>query len=226
MDFVHATDQGLMYRFGTLHSPWLDEVMQWASRVGDPWTLDVMAVLAILAFLALRQWRAAVVMSLTALIAFGISEATKAYVQRDRPDMAWRVVHRPHSYSFPSGHALNSMAIYGTAAMLTARRLSRRAARWALVALGVGLPLLIGISRSYLGVHWPTDVLAGWCAGLGCALLACWADSLWARPAILPSSEHREKAVDSVTPTAADGIQTLPDTAGSIQSPPNFTGGA
>jgi undecaprenyl-diphosphatase len=226
MDFVQAADQGLMYRFERLHTPWLDEVMQWATRVGDPWTLDVMAVLAIVGFMALRQWRAAIIMSLTALIAFGISEGAKAYVQRDRPDMAWRMIHRPHSYSFPSGHSLNSMSIYGTAAMLTARRLSRRGVRWALVLLGVGLSLLIGTSRSYLGVHWPTDVLAGWCAGLACALLACWVDSRWdltRGPPDLSALKRWEGGADAGTPTAPDSIRS-PEPGGPVQPSTGATG--
>jgi undecaprenyl-diphosphatase len=221
MDFLQEADHGLMDQIGTLHFPWLDTVMGWATRVGDSWTLDAVAVLAVLGFLALRQWRASILMALTALLAFGINEAVKHYVQRERPDMAWRSpsVKLPGSPSFPSGHALNSMTIYGTAAMLAARRLSRRSVREAVLALGVALPLLIGVSRSYLGVHWPTDVFAGWCAGLACALLACWVDELWGRraaPPTSPSAQLGEKAVVSMTPAAPDALEP----GGPIQPPP------
>ena len=98
--------------------------------------------------------------------------------------MPWRRVDLPPSPSFPSGHALESTAVYGGLALTLGRRLRRRCPRAVVFALGVALPLLIGFSRVYLSVHYLTDVLAGWAAGLALALLAGWADRRWrARPA-------------------------------------------
>jgi undecaprenyl-diphosphatase len=127
-------------------------------------------VVAAVAFLAARRRHFAGIVVVVAVLASGIERLVKITVGRKRPDVAWRLIDLPPEPSFPSGHALNSMAIYGCIALLTARLVP---ARWRVVviAAGVGLSLLIGLTRPYLGVHYPFDVLAGWIAGLAFAFL-------------------------------------------------------
>ena len=114
-------------------------------------------------------------------MAFLIAEVSKDVVNRKRPDVPWRIVALPKTPSFPSGHALDSMALYGAAALTIGRRLRSRWLRVFALLFGLGLPLLIGFSRVYLGVHFFTDVLGGWVIGLVLALLAGWADLRWER---------------------------------------------
>lgn len=73
--------------------------------------------------------------------------------------------------SFPSGHALLATLLFGTAAVLAARHCGRFHMRGYLVAAAAGLALSVGVSRVYLGTHWPSDVLAGWSLGLAWILL-------------------------------------------------------
>lgn len=96
----------------------------------------------------------------------------KGVVERARPDLADRLV-PVSSASFPSSHAANSAIVYLTLAALVAQVVPDRANRRALFAGAILLSALIGISRIYLGVHWPSDVLAGWSFG------ALWALGWW-----------------------------------------------
>ncbi len=113
-------------------------------------------------------------MLLVLLSVFGGQAASsifKLVFDRARPDL---VPHGTATYtaSFPSGHAMMAAVTYLTLAALLARIQPRRALAAYLLSLGVVLTLAVGVSRVYLGVHWPTDVLAGWSAGAAWAL-AC-----------------------------------------------------
>ena len=138
------------------------------TALGDPPMLTMMVLLVAGYLVAARHWRlAAMVVASTAL---GATTGTllKALFARARPDVVTHLV-EVRSLSFPSGHAMQSAVIYLTLAALIARSERRHAERLYVLGAAIVLVLLIGGSRLYLGVHWPTDVLAGWTLG------ACWA---------------------------------------------------
>ncbi len=98
-----------------------------------------------------------------------LNTGLKHVFERARPDLV------PHEVivanaSFPSGHAFGAAMVYLTLAALLTFRMQPRAARVILLALAIGLSLAVGVSRVALGVHWPSDVLAGWAAGSAWAL--------------------------------------------------------
>ena len=157
--------------------PWFEEAMRDITALGSAPTL-VIAVLAVVGFLMLsKAWRPAIF----TLVASGggliVSSLLKYTVDRPRPDLV------PHgnliyTTSFPSGHSMMSAVVYLTLAALAARLIERRRLKGYALGVAMILTLLIGVSRIYLGVHWPSDVLAGWVAGaawaLGCWLIARW----------------------------------------------------
>src|SRR5690606_36751376 len=111
-----------------------------------------------------------------ALVALGggqiLIHLLKHAVARPRPEVVSHLV-EVSTLSFPSGHAMGAALTYGTLAVLAARFAPGRASKICLGVLAVLITLLVGMSRVYLGVHWPSDVLAGWCAGAAWAA-ACW----------------------------------------------------
>lgn len=101
-----------------------------------------------------------------------LSFMLKSFFGRERPDATLHLV-TVHSPSFPSGHAMLSAVVYLTLGALLAQVVPRRADKMYFLIVAFILTLLIGLSRVYLGVHYPTDVLAGWSVGLAWAIL-CW----------------------------------------------------
>ncbi|MGG5890047.1 phosphatase PAP2 family protein [Falsiroseomonas sp. HC035] len=149
---------------------WLVEMGRDITALGGVAVL-VLLILAVSAFMALRRlWHAAGL--LLAAVGSGILASTllKAAFDRTRPDLV------PHgSYvstaSFPSGHSMMAAVVYLTLGVLLARVEPDGRVKVFVLGCAVLLTLLVGVSRVYLGVHWPTDVLAGWTVGAGWALL-------------------------------------------------------
>lgn len=171
MDALQAYDLGLLYFFGSLHRPWLDPLVMTWTHLGDKLVLTPFTLLCALAFRALGQRREAVAIVLIGLAALGVEYGTKLLVGRPRPVVAWQLIDPPREPSFPSGHAFVSIALYGGAALLAARRMQRSWPRRLLIAGGIVLGMSVGLTRPYLGVHYPLDVFAGWIGGLGVALV-------------------------------------------------------
>lgn len=149
----------------------IEEAVRDVTALGGTTIVTMVTVLGILAFAFHRRYRHAAVMAGAVLLAWLSSDVTKMLLDRPRPDL---VPHGAYVYSgsFPSGHSTLATATYLTLAMLVASLEPRR--RTKALAYGLaGIVLVgVGLSRVYLGVHWPSDVLAGWCLGSAWALVA------------------------------------------------------
>jgi undecaprenyl-diphosphatase len=151
---------------------WFEESARDITGLGGYAILTIVTLGAI-AYLAMAQKRHAAYL---VLVAVGggmlLSTALKLGFERPRPDL---VPHgtRIYTASFPSGHAMLSAVVYLTLGALLARVQRRRSVKAFLMGLAVALTLAVGASRVYLGVHWPSDVLAGWSVGAAWAAL-CW----------------------------------------------------
>ncbi|MBY0420669.1 MAG: phosphatase PAP2 family protein [Parvularculaceae bacterium] len=133
------------------------------------WTvLTLVSVFAVALFLRAGRRREAVAAALALPVSAALAEGLKALIARPRPDLVAHLGHA-NGWSFPSGHALESAAVWLTLAGLCSRAAPRLSP--ALMIAAVGLSLAVAASRVALGVHWPTDVVAGWL--MGAAVAAC-----------------------------------------------------
>ena len=139
------------------------------SRAGGG-TLVVVGVAFVLVALLARRPRLALIVALTLIASTLFTDIVKDYVARPRPPGA--ILVPTSGFSFPSGHALNSTATYGLLAVVIWRSSLPHALRLAAAVVGVTLPILVGLSRIALDVHYPTDVLGGWLAGVAFVALA------------------------------------------------------
>jgi undecaprenyl-diphosphatase len=170
-------DDSLRLRVHEHATPGLTAVMHFITGLGS-WPFYVSAMLTIVpVFLAARWFRAARLLILTMAGAALLDTSLKLLFRRARPTPFFGLA-TPDTYSFPSGHALSALCFYGiTASILAARTRSRRlrALVWTSSAI---LILAVGFSRVYLGVHYPSDVLAGYAAALVWVTAVSWIDRL------------------------------------------------
>jgi undecaprenyl-diphosphatase len=120
-------------------------------------------------FLLERRYTDALLFTISVVGSSLLNAGVKWIVKRPRPFVVPHLAYVSNA-SFPSGHAMLSATVYLTLAALTAHTLPGHALRSYVVGVTIFIVLLIGCSRIYLGVHWPSDVLAGWCLGAAWAL--------------------------------------------------------
>ena len=149
-------------------TPALDAAFQVSNLLGL-WWFCVVVVAAVVAFHLRREERsAAMAWVALGIVVWVLPELLKALVARPRPAL-WAALVEAPGFSFPSAHAAGSAALYPVLGWLVARR--RGFPARAGVGLGLLVALFVGFGRLYLGVHWPSDVLAGWALGLVIAAL-------------------------------------------------------
>jgi undecaprenyl-diphosphatase len=151
---------------------WLEEAARDVTALGGHAVLALLVVSVVGYQLIGRHYPAALLVVASTLGGVLIGHLLKGFYARPRPDVVPHLVH-VSSASFPSGHAMLAAVVYLTLGALLARLVEGWWAKLYFVAVAVILTLLVGASRVYLGVHYPTDVVAGWCVGLTWAVL-CW----------------------------------------------------
>lgn len=193
---THAFDRAILLSMRSAHDladpvgpQWLEEVARDITALGS-FAVLVLLMVFVLGYLIIDgKRRMALLVFFTVSAGAVLSWLLKNSFSRPRPDLV------PHetlvfTASFPSGHSLMSAVVYLTLAALVARAEGGRRIRLYFVVSAVLITLLIGITRIYLGVHWPTDVLAGWSLG-GCWAMLCWA------LALILQKEHRVESQQS-----------------------------
>ncbi|ALL14242.1 phosphatase PAP2 family protein [Caulobacter henricii] len=149
-----------------------------AGAATDITALGSLTVLALLILLAcailavLRRWGQALLLLICAGGGLALSQGLKAAFGRERPGPDYRALETINA-SFPSGHALLSAVVFLTLGAMAARFVQGRRLKALALGAAIVLSLLVGVSRIYLGVHWASDVLAGWSVGAAWAMV-CW----------------------------------------------------
>jgi undecaprenyl-diphosphatase len=147
-----------------LATPGLTRLMQVFSFLGSVAVVTAMCLVAVCVSLYFRHTRTAALLAITMLGVAGLDVALKLAFHRPRPVAFFGAT--PSSYSFPSGHAFGSLCFYGILAAILAARVRGRGAKFCVWMAAVFLVGMIGFSRIYLGVHYPSDVIAGYCAAV------------------------------------------------------------
>jgi undecaprenyl-diphosphatase len=181
---THAFDRATMLALREAHDPadplgpaWVEFVARDVTSLGGTAVLVMLTCASVGYLLLSRRWGAALLVTVSILGGTLISSGLKSMFDRPRPDLV------PHgvevtSASFPSGHAMLAMITYLTLGAVLAEVQPRHRYKAYILAWALLLSVLVGLTRVYLGVHWPTDVLAGWCIGAAWALL-CGVIALW-----------------------------------------------
>ena len=182
---------------------------QWVEiAVSDLTALGGIAVLAavtlvVCGFLFIRRRGIAAMFIITTLAGgIALSQELKRFFGRERPPLDYQAAEAVNA-SFPSGHAMLSAVVYLTIGAIVAQAMPQKRLKAYVMSVAVLLALIVGLSRVYLGVHWASDVMAGWCVG------AAWATTCWltaklfervfgragvSRPQHLPPAPHSSKA--------------------------------
>jgi undecaprenyl-diphosphatase len=182
-----AVLEGSTQRYDDHVLAWLRSSKDWTQPAGPAWfaamwtdisSLGSGSVLALVTFgcagglMLARRYRMLIVLLIVAGGGAFLSVWMKQFFNRPRPPYA-ELMPYVITPSFPSGHSMLSAIVYMTLAVFLARASRRRRFKVYFISVGAIVTLLVGVSRVYLGVHYPTDVLAGWSSGLTWAML-CW----------------------------------------------------
>ncbi len=184
---TQSFDTRILLTLRQWHTPWRDRAMLFFTDIGSPSALLVASLLLAGFFLWRRQRAETATLAIAATGALGLNFWLKELFARSRPEL-WQRTVAVNFYSFPSGHAMMSLVVFGILGYLLAAHVPR----WRLpIATGTVLLICaIGFSRLYFGVHWPTDVIAGYAAGTVWLVACILSLEIWKRRYRSPSDPN------------------------------------
>lgn len=160
-EIVQAFDSGIIQTIQAIKHPILTPIMKFFSFIGDtPQVIVISLTLLIILYKIFHHRKELILFTLVLLGSTGFNILLKSYFQRERPTLYTLVVEE--GFSFPSGHTMAALSLYGIISFLLWRHIPKQSGRIVLIVISVSLMLLIGISRIYLGAHFPSDVLGAY----------------------------------------------------------------
>ncbi|MDQ8183251.1 phosphatase PAP2 family protein [Pelagicoccus sp. SDUM812005] len=174
---------------------WFEEAARDITALGSLAVLLIASLGTAVFLLLIGKRHTCLLFVLCALSGVALSQGLKGFYDRARPDL---VAHEMHvlTASFPSGHSLLSAVIYLSLGAMLASSQPKILVKSFLIGTSIVLAILVGLSRLYLGVHWPSDVLAGWSAGTAWAILWVIVARLY-----LPRRETETSGLEGQTPS-------------------------
>lgn len=160
-------DRNILLAIKPIHTPWLNWLMIKVTYLGEPLVLLPIALILAVILLLLRRYSPAIILPIATLLTWQLNHWLKAIFSRPRPQL-WERILDAGFYSFPSGHAMVSFLFYSLIGYFLAVRFPQF--RWLIFSVSILLIIAIGFSRLYLGVHWLTDIIAGYMVSLVCAI--------------------------------------------------------
>jgi len=151
---------------------WLRELGRDITALGGNFVLTLLSLAVVVYLIMTRKYHAMWLVIVATSGGLALSSLLKYLIDRQRPQLTEHLSH-VYTSSFPSGHSMLAAVVYLTLGSLLASIVPGRALKIYVIGLALLVTFVVGLSRVYLGVHWPTDVLAGWTAGLVWAIL-CW----------------------------------------------------
>jgi undecaprenyl-diphosphatase len=164
LNWTTAFDLGLSRAIYSLRTPLLTQIMLGATFLGSTPLISTLAIIIFLVFWIKNRKNFAALLALTLLASVALNNFFKYCIHRPRPDISPLI--NELSYSFPSGHAMNSLVFYGLLAYFAHRCIKNGPWRILINATAIILVIAIGFSRVYLGAHYPADIIAGYAAGI------------------------------------------------------------
>ena len=162
---LYHFDSSIQTRVHAWTNPWFTRSMLVLTWIGSIKIFATSLVLVLIFLLLRRRQHSALLLGLTMVGAFALNEILKLHFHRTRPRVSWSIGDE-HTFSFPSGHSLFSSVLYGTLSYLALRHATNLTRRISVIVPAILLVLGIGTSRIYLGMHFPSDVLAGYLTGM------------------------------------------------------------
>ena len=163
-DQIVGFDKPIVSFVQGLETPLLTTILKFFTFIGAGSTIKVLAFIMVVILFFFFKQRSKIFLFIVVLIgSHYVFRVLKLLFHRARPDLN-RLI-EIGGYSFPSGHATNAMTFYGSLAFLLWSHIPTRQGRTILIVFSASMIFLIGLSRVYLGVHYPSDVIAGYCAG-------------------------------------------------------------
>ena len=163
-------DRAILAQIIALRTPSINGISVDLTALGSVTVLTLIVSIAVCLFALNRHWGSVSQLLIAVLGGAVGSTLLKRVLERERPPELGRLVHVA-SFSYPSGHSLSSASIYLTLAILAARRMPNPTAQKLIVVFAIVLATTVGMSRAYIGVHYPSDIAAGLALGGGWALL-------------------------------------------------------